>query len=250
MMSLMGIVVLLSNKNIWTSKISETVGPSRCSSSLHLLSSHGVTSLGSSLNSVGSRQHHRINNDFPPSHKHIAYPPKATRLITAIHYGQQLCSSVPIRAHVPEVADPSSLSGDYNKHVRAFTTGQRFDGIYIISCFVVDHYYTRLGRCSLFMLLSLNYFPLVSPSLCLGRSHLVGVDQLWHEEQRNQTPISQQRRYQTFTTEVSCSAFASVGTSERNDTSRSFGALVRFTNRTQQLRRPILGCWYNAAVHL
>lgn len=72
------------------------------------------------------------------------------------------------------------------------SSGQRFDGIYIIFCFVVDHYYTRLGRCSPFMLLSRNYFPLVSPSLCLGRSHPVGVDRLWHEERRNQTPINQQ----------------------------------------------------------
>lgn len=126
-----------------------------------------------------------------------------------------------------------------------FTTGQRFHGIYIISCFVVDHYYTRLGRCSLFMLLSLNYFPLVSPHLCLGRSHLVGVDRLWHEEQRNQAPINQLCRYQTSTTEVS-----EVIISERNDASRSFGALIRSTNRAEQLRRPILGCRYNTALPL
>lgn len=44
-------------KNIRISTSSETVGPSRCSSSLHLLSSHGVAPLGSSLNSVGSRRH-------------------------------------------------------------------------------------------------------------------------------------------------------------------------------------------------
>lgn len=110
-----------------------------------------------------------------------------------------------------------------------FTTGQRCDGIYIISCFVVDHYYARLGRCCLFMLLSLNYFPFVSPSLCLGRAHLVGVDRLWHEERRNQTPIS---RYQTSTIEVSSSVFASIGTSERNDASRSFGALIRFNEQS------------------
>lgn len=142
------------------------------------------------------------------------------------------------------------LTADYNKHVRVFATGQRFDGTYIISCFVVDHYYTRLGRCSLFMLLSLNNFPLVSPSLGLGRSHLEGVDQLWHEELPNQTPINQLRWYQTSTTEVSSSAFASSGISERNDASCSFGALNRFTNRAEQLRRPISGCWYNTAVHL
>lgn len=69
----------------------------------------------------------------------------------------------------------------------------------------------------------------------------MGVDGPWHEEQRNQTPINQQRRYQTPATKVSCSVLASVGVSERNGTSRSFGALVRFSNRAEQLRRPILG---------
>lgn len=153
---------------------------------------HHWTLLG--LDSITAISSQLIMIFSSPSHKHVAYPSKATRVVSAINYGQQLCGSVPIRARAPQVADPNSLSGDYNKHVHVFATGQRLDGIYIISCFVVDHYYTRLGRCSLFMLLSLNNFPLVSPPLCLGRSHLVdvdvGVDALWHEEQRNQTPIN------------------------------------------------------------
>lgn len=50
---------------------------------------------------VSTTSQQSINHDSPRSHKHVTYSSKATRVITAINYGQQWCSSVPIRARAP-----------------------------------------------------------------------------------------------------------------------------------------------------